>query len=81
MKCVVNMALAATALLVTCMPSACQTAVQSPQPPPKPPDYTQGFVGKKAASFTLPAVDGKSVTVGRQFGKRPVILIFYRGIW
>lgn len=39
------------------------------------------WVGKKAKGFTLPGVDGKPVDVAKSIGRRPVVLIFYRGVW
>ena len=79
---VTNMMLPAAAVLVSMNPwFPGQTKPQTPAAPVAQPDYTEGFVGKKAARFTLPSVDGKAVTVGGQFGKQPVILIFYRGVW
>ena len=44
-------------------------------------DHSGGWVGKTAAGFALPGVDGKSVEVGKVLGTRPVVLIFYRGNW
>jgi hypothetical protein len=37
--------------------------------------------GKQAKGFVLPGIDGKNVDVGKEFGKRPVVLVFYRGVW
>jgi hypothetical protein len=39
------------------------------------------WVGKKAKAFTLPGIDGKPVNIARDLGKRPVVLVFYRGVW
>ena len=39
------------------------------------------WVGKKAKGFTLPGIDGKPVDLGKDLGKRPVVLVFYRGVW
>jgi hypothetical protein len=39
------------------------------------------WVGKKASGFVLPGIDGKPVDVGKDLGKRPLVLVFYRGIW
>lgn len=44
-------------------------------------ESAEAWVGKVAKAFTLPGIDGKPVDVGKQFGKRPVVLIFYRGVW
>ncbi len=39
------------------------------------------WVGKKAKGFALPGTDGKSVDVAKNLGKRPIVLVFYRGVW
>ena len=39
------------------------------------------WVGKTAAPFQLQGIDGKIVDAGRVLGKRPVVLVFYRGNW
>src|SRR5215831_14797579 len=39
------------------------------------------WVGKQAAAFTLPDSDGALVDIGQDLGRRPVVLIFYRGVW
>ena len=39
------------------------------------------WVGKKATPFTLPGIDGKPVNIAKDLGKRPVVLVFYRGVW
>ena len=44
-------------------------------------DHTGGFVGKTAEGFTLPGLDGKTVDVGTIIGEKPVVLVFYRGVW
>lgn len=49
--------------------------------PGKAVDLTGGFVGKAVKGFTLTDVDGKTVDVGAVLGKKPVVLIFYRGVW
>ncbi len=41
----------------------------------------KAWVGKKAKAFTLPGIDGKPVDVAKSLGKRPVVLVFYRGVW
>ena len=45
------------------------------------PDLTGGWIGKTAPGFSLPDADSKTVDVGKIIGKKPVILIFYRGVW
>jgi hypothetical protein len=37
--------------------------------------------GKPAAGFNLPSSDGKTVDVSKELGKRPIVLVFYRGVW
>jgi hypothetical protein len=44
-------------------------------------DRTGGWVGKTASGFTLPDAEGKTVDVGAILGKKPVVLVFYRGVW
>ena len=44
-------------------------------------ESAKGWVGKKAKGFVLPGVDGKPVDIGKNLGKRPVVLVFYRGVW
>ena len=39
------------------------------------------WIGKKAKGFTLPGADGKPVDVGKNLGKSPIVLVFYRGVW
>ena len=39
------------------------------------------WIGKKAAGFVLPDSGGKTVDVGKVIGVRPVVLVFYRGVW
>lgn len=36
---------------------------------------------KKAEGFALPSSDGKMVDVSADIGKKPVVLVFYRGVW
>jgi peroxiredoxin len=44
-------------------------------------DTTGGWIGHPAPVFTLPSSQGSNVDTGKAFGTRPVVLIFYRGIW
>jgi cytochrome oxidase Cu insertion factor (SCO1/SenC/PrrC family) len=37
--------------------------------------------GKKAEPFTLSSADGKSVDLVNDLGKKPIVLVFYRGVW
>ena len=38
-------------------------------------------VGEVASAFALPDADGKQVDLKEVFGKRPAVLVFYRGNW
>lgn len=38
-------------------------------------------VGARPPDFTLPDADGKPVTLTEFRGKKPVVLVFYRGYW
>ena len=44
-------------------------------------DTTAGWIGQNAPAFTLPSSTGAPVDMGKAFGTKPVVLIFYRGIW
>ena len=44
-------------------------------------DHSGGWVGKTAQPFTRTDSDGKTVDLSKVFGTRPVVLIFYRGVW
>lgn len=44
-------------------------------------DHSGGWVGKTAQPFTLTSSDGKATDLGRVIGTRPVVLVFYRGVW
>lgn len=37
--------------------------------------------GDVAPDFTLPGQDGRSHSLSAERGKRPVVLVFYRGYW
>ena len=45
------------------------------------PRATPVGVGDVAPDFTLTDQDGRSHTLSAERGKRPVILLFYRGHW
>jgi len=69
-----GLALAAfTALLPAAMPSVAA--------PPAAADTTGGWIGRAAPAFTLPTSQGASVDTSKILGTRPVVLIFYRGVW
>lgn len=44
-------------------------------------NHSGGWVGKTASSFALPDTTGKTTDIGHVIGTRPVVLIFYRGVW
>lgn len=44
-------------------------------------DHSGGWVGKTAKPFTRTDSDGKTVDLSKVLGARPVVLIFYRGVW
>jgi cytochrome oxidase Cu insertion factor (SCO1/SenC/PrrC family) len=37
--------------------------------------------GDMAPDFTLTSHDGRNITLSASRGKRPVVLVFYRGYW
>ncbi len=39
------------------------------------------WVAQRAKPAILQSSDGKSVNLGKLYGKQPVVLVFYRGIW
>lgn len=44
-------------------------------------DHGAAWVGKVAKSVVVKDEDGKDIDLSKQFGKRPVVLVFYRGVW
>jgi hypothetical protein len=56
-----------------------------PQPPAvsatTPTDASRDWIGKTAPSFSLPDTDGKTIDVSKVLGTKPVVLVFYRGVW
>ena len=54
---------------------ACFGAYGTPQSPASP------WLGKEAKSVALKTTDGTMLDPGKAFGRRPVVLIFYRGVW
>jgi|SRR5215813_12896227 len=38
-------------------------------------------VGERAPDFTLPDASGRSVSLADYRGKKPVVIVFYRGYW
>ena len=54
---------------------------QRPQAVMDTADHSGGWVGKTALPFTLTSSDGKATDLSRIIGTKPVVLIFYRGVW
>lgn len=72
----------ATILALGCAaPRAATPTAEAPAATAAAGDRTGGWVGKTAAGFALPGVDGRIVDVGKVLGTKPVVLIFYRGNW
>src|SRR5262252_1468428 len=46
-----------------------------------PDTATALHVGERAPDFTLPDASGRPVTLADYRGKKPVIIVFYRGYW
>jgi hypothetical protein len=46
-----------------------------------PPDPSAFVVGQPAPSFTLPDARGQRVSLADFRGRKPVVLVFYRGYW
>ena len=44
-------------------------------------DRGADWIGKTAKSVIVKDEDGKPVDLSKQFGKVPVVLVFYRAIW
>ncbi len=42
---------------------------------------TPVVVGEVAPDFTLEDQDGRKLTLAAERGKRPIVLVFYRGYW
>lgn len=48
----------------------------------KPPaDPVAAMVGRKAPAARLVSSTGEKVDVGKRFGKQPVVIVIYRGVW
>jgi len=54
---------------------------QKPQAVMDTADHSGGWVGKTAQPFTLTSSDGKTTDLSKVIGMRPVVLVFYRGVW
>jgi cytochrome oxidase Cu insertion factor (SCO1/SenC/PrrC family) len=46
-----------------------------------PEAHTTLRVGARPPDFTLPDADGQAVSLAEYRGKKPVVLVFYRGYW
>jgi len=57
------------------------TLAQRPQAVMDTADHSGGWVGKTAQPFTLTSSDGKATDLSKVIGTRPVVLVFYRGVW
>ena len=47
----------------------------------KPVDNGSKWMGTKAKSEIVNDENGKPVDLSKLFGKRPIVLVFYRGVW
>ncbi|GAB4455472.1 MAG: hypothetical protein OHK0029_11640 [Armatimonadaceae bacterium] len=44
-------------------------------------EKAQEWVGRVAPSFVLPDTEGNEVNLAAVLGQKPVVLVFYRGVW
>ncbi len=51
------------------------------EPPKAVVDHGTEWIGKAAKSVIVKDEDGKDVDLSKQYGKKPVVLVFYRAIW
>ncbi len=56
-------------------------AALSQQPPANEKRAMPVAVGDEAPDFTLEDQDGRKLTLSAERGKRPIVLVFYRGYW
>lgn len=47
----------------------------------EPVDLGATWIGKPAKSAVVKDENGVDVDLGKVIGKRPVVLVFYRGVW
>lgn len=66
----------ALAALTTALPAAPPAAT-----PPAAADRAGGWIGRTAPAFTLPSSRSVSTDLSKVLGTKPVVLIFYRGVW
>lgn len=60
---------------------ACSTQAPGPQAAPDDPDKGKAWIGTQAKGVALTDEAGVQVDLSKEFGKRPVVLVFYRGVW
>ncbi len=56
-------------------------ALSAPASPAAAEATSGGWVGRTASAFTLPDSHGAPVDLSKVIGTRPVVLVFYRGVW
>lgn len=62
--------------------AAAPSGVPSGAPPGAGASTLSGeWLGKTAKGFALPDAEGTVIDVGKVLGARPVVLVFYRGVW
>jgi len=54
---------------------------QDPELIPGPPHETNLVIGQAPPDFELTSIDGDSYRLSEQRGRRPVLLVFFRGTW
>lgn len=63
---------------------ACRSPLSASQSAPPNAIEKESFEkwgGKKAEGFALPSTDDKTIDVAKEIGKKPIVLVFYRGNW
>ena len=72
-------------ILIACLVSICiaasAPALAADQPAAGEKRSVPVAVGDIAPDFTLEDQDGRKHTLSAERGKRPVVLVFYRGYW
>jgi peroxiredoxin len=68
-------------LALAALTASLSAAPPAPAPTAPAADTTGGWIGRAAPTFTLPSSQGAVVDMGKVIGTRPVVLIFYRGVW
>lgn len=54
---------------------------QDPDMTPGPPHETNLVIGQAPPDFELTSIDGDSYRLSEQRGRRPLLLVFFRGTW